>query len=136
MKPVFLLFAALPAFAQEQDVQRALIERDQRTVEFAARLRGVPLVELQRLQNLFAQQLLKVEKDLPPELRAYERQNAAREHVLRLPPPVVRAQEPERPRPLPAKLPCAVDVVPADAILQDASSSAVISSKGRGLLTR
>lgn len=116
MRPVLLLAFALPAFGQEQEIQRALIERDQRTVEFAARLKGVPLVERQRLENISAQQLLRVEKDLPPELRAYERQNAAREHVLRLPPPVVRAQEPERPRPLPVKLPCAVDVVPADGV--------------------
>lgn len=116
MRIALLLLVALPALAQEQEIQRALIERDQRTVEFAARLQGVPLVELQRLENLSAQQLLRVEQDLPPELRAYERQNAAREHVLRLPPPAVRAQQPERPRPLPAKLRCAVDVLPADGV--------------------
>lgn len=100
MRLALLLLVALPAFAQEQEVQRALIERDQRTVEFAARLQGVPLVEQQRLENTAARQLLEVRKDLPPELRPYERQKAASEHVLRLPPPVVRARELEKLREL------------------------------------
>jgi hypothetical protein len=100
MRLALLLLFALPAFAQEQEVQRALMERDQRTVEFAARLRGVPLIELQRLENTAARQQLEVRKDLPPELRPYERQKAADDHVLRLPPPVVRAQELEKLREL------------------------------------
>ena len=115
MRLILLLAFALPALAQEQDVQRALIERDQRTVEFAARLRGAPLVEQQRLENLSARQLLEVQKDTPQELRPYERQKAASEHVLQLSPPVVRAKDSEAPRPLPAKLPPAVKVVPAEA---------------------
>jgi len=118
MKPVFLLLAALPAFAQEQEVQRALMQRDQQSAEFAARLKGAPLAEQQRLENLSAQQLQGVAKDLPQELRPYERQQAAREHVLALPPPVVRAKAAEKPQPLPAKMPSVVDVVPA----QDRSS--------------
>lgn len=113
MRLALLLFAAFPAIAQEQDVQRALIERDQRTVEFTARLRGAPLADLQRLENLSARQRLGVEKDLPRELRAYERQKAADEQVLALPPPVVRTQAPAGPRPLPTKMPGAVDVVPS-----------------------
>ena len=116
MRLAVLFLVALPALAQEQDVQRALIMRDQQTVEFAARLRGAPLAEQQRLENLSAQQLLRVEKELPLEWRAYERQKAAGEHVLRLPSPVVRAETPEKPRPLPAKMPCVVDVVPADGV--------------------
>ena len=113
MKPFFLLLAALPAFAQEQDVQRALMQRDQQSAEFAARLHGAPLAEQQRLENLAAQQLLGVAKDLPQELRPYERQKAAREHILALPPPVVRENAAEKPLPLPAKMPGVVDVVPA-----------------------
>lgn len=109
---MILLLMALPAFAQEQEIQRAVIERDQRTEEFAARLRGAPLEEIQRLENLSARQLQEVRPDLPQELRPYERQKAAGEFVLRLPPPVVRAQEPEKPRPLPAEMPSAVEVVP------------------------
>jgi hypothetical protein len=114
MRIALLLLVALPALGQEQEIQRALIERDQRTVEFAARLRGAPLIERQRLENISAQQLMLVEKDLPPGLRAYERQNAAREHVLALPPPVVRTAAPAGPLPLPVKMPGVVDVVPAN----------------------
>lgn len=100
MRLALLLCIALPAFAQEPEVQRALLERDQRTVEFAARLQGVPLVELQRLENVAARQQLEARKDLPPGLRPYERETAARELVLRLPPPVVRAREMEKLREL------------------------------------
>lgn len=110
------LALALPALAQEQEMQRALIERDQRTAEFAARLRGAPLEEQQRLENLGERQLRDVNKDLPMDLRAYERQKAAEERTLAVPPPVVRVPGPEKPRPLPAKPPCAVEVVPADGV--------------------
>ena len=118
MKAVLLLFAALPALAQEQDVQRALMQRDQQSAEFAARLGGAPLDERQRLENLSAQQLLDVARDLPQELRPYERQTAAREHILAPPPPVVRAGAAEEPQPLPAKMPGVVDVVPRDSFLR------------------
>jgi hypothetical protein len=103
MRLVLLLAFALPALAQEQEMQRAIIERDQRTEEFAARLRGAPLEDQQRLENIGQRQLRDVKKDLPPGLRIYERQKAADERVLALPPPVVRVPEPENPRPLPAK---------------------------------
>lgn len=115
MRLLVLLAFALPAFAQDVEIQRAVIERDQRTAEFAARLRGAPLEEIQRLENLSARQRQEIHPDLPKELRAYERQKAAREterFVLRLPPPVVRAEDPEKPRPLPAEMPSAVEVVP------------------------
>lgn len=38
MRFLLLLSLALPTLTQEQEVQHALIERDQRTEEFAARL--------------------------------------------------------------------------------------------------
>lgn len=113
MRIALLLLIAFPVLAQEQDVQRALIERDQRTAEFAARLRGAPLTDLQRLEDLSARQLLAVEKDLPLELRAYERQKAASAQVPALLPPVAPSPAPAGPRPLPARMPGAVDVVPA-----------------------
>jgi hypothetical protein len=115
MRLVLLLAFALPALAQEQEVQRALIERDQRTVEFALRLRQSQespqpapgderhLRERQALENLGEQQLQSVQKELPLELRAYERQRAADERILRLPAPVVRVPQPEEPRPLPVE---------------------------------
>ena len=116
MRFLLLLAFSLPLHAQEQEIQRALIQRDQQSAEFAARLRGAPLVEQQQLENRSARQLLNIEKDLPAELRPYERQKAAAEHVLALPPPAIHAKEPKKAAPLPAKLPCAVEVVPAGGI--------------------
>ncbi len=116
MRFLLLLAFALPASAQELEIQRALIQRDQQSVEFAARLRGAPLAEQQQLENLSARQLQQMAKDLPQELRPYERQRAAAEHVLTLSPPVERASAPGKPKPLPAKPPCAVEVVPAGGI--------------------
>lgn len=115
MKFLLLLAFALPAFAQDVEIQRAVTERDQRTAEFAARLRGAQLEEIQRLENLSARQLQEIRPDLPKELRPYERQKAAREterFVLRLPPPVVRGETPEKPLPLPAEMPSATEVIP------------------------
>ena len=116
MRFLLLLAFALPAVAQEQEIQRALLQRDQQSAEFAARLRGATLVEQQRLENLSAQQLLNVEKNPPAELRPYERQKAAGEHVLTFSPPVERTKASGKPEPLPAKPPCAVEVVPAGGI--------------------
>ena len=105
---ILLIAVALPAFAQSPEVQRALIERDQQSQEFAVRLRNVPLEEQQRLENVTARQLLDANRDRPPELRPYERQDAAREterFVLRLPPPAVRIEVPEELRPRLAPIP-------------------------------
>jgi hypothetical protein len=112
---LLLVVVAVPAFAQEQDVQRALILRDQQSAQFALRLKQSQeapppaagdqrhLRERQALENLGEQQLQSLQKELPLELRAYERQRAADERILRLPPPVVRAPQPEKPRPLPVE---------------------------------
>lgn len=48
------LAAPLDAPAQSQEIQRALIERDQQSAEFAARLRGQ---DVRELENLHARQL-------------------------------------------------------------------------------
>jgi hypothetical protein len=118
MRLALLLLVTLPAFAQEQEIQRALMERDQRTVEFAARLRGAPPIELQRLENDAARQQLEVRRDLPTELRPYERQQAARDNeafMLRLPPPVVRPKALEKLRELIEPQPrCLLGTVPRD----------------------
>ena len=111
MRLALLLLVALPALAQEQAVQRALIERDQQSAQFAARLRGAPLVELQRLENLAAQQLLNVAKDLPQELRPYERQQAAPPQTPDLPPAAAPASPASEVRPLPAQPTGVVDVI-------------------------
>lgn len=115
MRLVLLLAFALPAAAQEQEVQRALIQRDQQSAEFALRLRQAQesprpapgdqrhLREQQELENLAERQQQSVQKELPQELRAYERQRAADERTLALPPPLVRTPEPVKPRPLPVE---------------------------------
>ncbi len=112
MRLVLLVLVALPALAQEQAVQRALIERDQQSAQFAARLRGAPLVERQRLENAFARQLLAVEKDLPEALRPYERQQAALADIADSTPAAGPTSAASIVRPLPAGMPGAVDVIP------------------------
>ena len=116
MRFILLLAFALPAVAQEQEIQRALIERDQQSAEFAARLRGAPLIEQQRLENLSARQLQEVRKDLPNELRPYERQKAADERWMVFSPPAVRTPPAQSPKPLPDAACKTVDVVPAGGI--------------------
>ena len=87
MRKLFLLlFLATPALAQEQDVQRALIQREQQSADFALQLKQSQqkdtaghLAERQRLDNLSARQLQSVAKDSPQELRPYEQ--IGRAHV-------------------------------------------------------
>jgi hypothetical protein len=115
-----LAAAAFGALAQEQEIQRALIQRDQQSAEFAARVRGA---DTTRLEQLHSQQLRDVGRALDPdprvarELRPYERQRMADERVLVLPPPVVRtAPAPENePRPItpPSRPRTLVDPIPA-----------------------
>jgi hypothetical protein len=69
--------AQVSAIAQEQEVQRALIQRDQQSEDFSLQLRQSQekiqpaagdnrhLNERQRLENLSSQQLLDIEKDPP-----------------------------------------------------------------------
>jgi hypothetical protein len=120
-----LVLVTAPAFAQEQEVQRALFQRDQQSAEFALQLKqsqegATPspgdnrqLNERQRLENLSSQQLLNVEKDPPQAPRPYERQKAADERTFMLPPPVVRPQPSPKPAPLPAHPPA----VPSESVV-------------------
>ena len=100
MKP--LIAAWLAAFAgvaladeyTERAVQRALIERDQRSAEFAARLHA------RSLDALHARQLLEPASQFPD----YERSRMAqeREALLERPAPAVTApRKPPAPLPLP-----------------------------------
>src|SRR5512134_672387 len=118
-----LTAAAFSAFAQEQEIQRALIQRDQQSAEFAARVRGV---DTTRLEQLHSEQLRDAGRALDPdprvarELRAYERQRMSDERVLVLPPPVVRTPPPapeSEPRPVaPERRPrTLVDPIPQQA---------------------
>jgi hypothetical protein len=99
------VFAQTPE--QQREVQRALIQRDQQSAEFAAQIRGSQ--SLQELQSLHARQLLEAQRPLSSDpaiatqLLPYQRERMAEERVLRLPPPVVRVPSSEPPLPLPGR---------------------------------
>jgi hypothetical protein len=93
---LLLCLHAAPALAQDPDVQKQLMERQQRTDAFNLQLRqqqealkAAPadrqalearqFSERQRLDNLSNQQLRDVRPDAPQSYRPYERQNADRE---------------------------------------------------------
>lgn len=101
------------ALANNDDaIQRALIQRDQQSAEFAARVRGE---DTSRLEQLHARQLQEPVQPIP-EFRPYQRQRMAQERaVLSLPPPVVR-KKPEAPLPLPGGPRHGVDPVPAQGV--------------------
>lgn len=104
MRDIFLLVGALPlcAFAQDQAIQRELIQRDQQSDAFRLQLRqsqerlAVPPGDLrrqqevearqfgerQRLDELSETQLRDVRPDAPTSLRPYERQKAGDERRL------------------------------------------------------
>ena len=113
-----ILFSAACAsvFSQEKEIQRALIQRDQQSAEFAARVRGE---DTSRLEQLHARQLLDtLSRPVQPELQPYERQKKADERVLAFPPPVAATPKPSEeppPRllPLPRRDERLVDPVPA-----------------------
>ena len=115
---LFLLVFAVPAFAQEQEIQRALIQRDQQSASFALQLRHSQqkdtsnhLAERHWFDNQAARQIQSVAMDTPQELRPYERQKAADEHLLQFAPPEVRMPAPDELRPLPAQMPQVVTPV-------------------------
>ena len=98
MRSVFVLLLALaaPAIAQQQDIQKQLIQRQQQSDSFALQLRqsqqqlrlapgdlkrqqeleARQASERQRLDNVSERQLREVRPDTPQELRPYERQKA------------------------------------------------------------
>ena len=89
----------------EQEIQRAIIELDRRSAEFA---RGAPSEPLPPAVGL----PLHPDPEIARQLRPYERIRVAeeRQHVLQLPPPVVRGKSP-KPLPLPGGPRAGVDPV-------------------------
>jgi hypothetical protein len=82
-----MLFAGI-AHAQESEIQRALVQRDQQSAEFAAGVRGVPPGAA---SGLHARQLSEIAATpLAPELRPYQRMRMGEERALVLTPPNVR----------------------------------------------
>jgi hypothetical protein len=110
---VFFL-CPLACFGQqphEQEIQRALIELDRRSAEFA---RGAPSPPL----DPHVGRPLHPDPEIARQLRPYERMKLAEEreaNVLRLPPPVVQpaVQKDEKPLPLPGGPRHGVDPVTA-----------------------
>jgi hypothetical protein len=136
MRFSFLLLAALavPALAQDQGVQRQLIQRQQQSDAFLLQLRQsqerlqVPPSDLRRMQELDARQtgerqrldivsdrqLRDVRPDTPQELRPYERQKAEEERrPLIVPAKEIPQRTGDEPRPLPASPRGIVQVIEA-----------------------
>jgi hypothetical protein len=97
---------ACSALANDQEVQRALIQRDQQSAEFAAGVRGGDRAALEALHE--RQRLAVTTQPLHPDpavarqLEPYQRQKMADERALILPPPVIqKSRELEKPLPLP-----------------------------------
>jgi hypothetical protein len=113
-----LAAAGVPSLANEQEIQKALVQRDQQSAEFAARLRGA---DTGRLEQLHSRQLLEIStQPLQPELRPYQRQKMSDERALVLPPPAVRAEKTaeQKPSPLPGGPRGVIDPIPAQGLLQ------------------
>ena len=108
---------AFNCLANDQEIQRALIQRDQQSAEFAAGVRGG---DRAALEALHARQRLEVTtQSLHPDpavarqLEPYQRQKMADERTLVLPPPVVQVKPAEKPLPLPGGPRHGVDPVTA-----------------------
>jgi hypothetical protein len=124
MRYLAALLAALavPAFAQEQGVQRQLMQRQQQSDAFQLQLRqsqdrlqvmpgdllrqqdldARQLNERQVLDNVSARQLIEVKPDAAPELSPYERQKAESERrPLTVPAKEILRRAEDGPRPLP-----------------------------------
>jgi hypothetical protein len=71
MKSLFLLLMAFPVIAecQQQEIQRALIQRDQQSAEFASK----------GLETLHTRQLQEASQPLPPHLLPYRRERMKQE---------------------------------------------------------
>jgi len=103
--------------ANDQEIQRALIQRDQQSAEFAAGVRGGDRASLeavharQRLE--VTTQTLHPDPAVARQLEPYQRQKMADERALVLSPPVVQVRPAEKPLPLPGGPGHVVDPIPA-----------------------
>ncbi|HZM37422.1 MAG TPA: hypothetical protein VFC18_23395 [Burkholderiales bacterium] len=114
---VILLLGLIPALSlanPQEEINRALIERDQRTAEFAAGVNGN--VDRRALEILHERQLFEARP-----LQPYHREQMARERegfVLQFPPPrgVNKPPAAQKPLPLPGGPRHGVDPVPAQRV--------------------
>ena len=109
--------AAFACPANEQEIQRALIQRDQQSAEFAAGVRGGDRASLEALharqQREIATQSLHPDPSVARQLQPYQRQKMADERALVFSPPIVNLKPPEKPLPLPGGPGHVVDPIPA-----------------------
>lgn len=128
---LLLTTVALPAFAQQSDIQKQLILRQQQSDAFTLQLRQSqeavkvspamrPIVEARqlservRLENVSEKQLLDVRPETPATLRPYERSKADAERLPFLSPVVeIPVKAPPPPPPLQPSLKGNVDVIDA-----------------------
>jgi hypothetical protein len=89
---VLFPLASIAQHPHEREVQRALIELDRRGADFSADRPAAPL-------SPHVGQPLDADPEVARQLRPYERMRMAGQHVLQLPPPVIR--EAGKPLPLP-----------------------------------
>ena len=103
--------------ANDQEIQRALIQRDQQSAEFAAGVRGGDRASLEALharQRLeVTTQTLHPDPAVARQLEPYQRQKMADERALVLSPPVLQVRPAEKPLPLPGGPGHVVDPIPA-----------------------
>ena len=108
---------ALSCLANDQEIQRALIQRDQQSAEFAAGVRGGDRASLEALharQRLeVTTQTLHPDPAVARQLEPYQRQKMADERALVLSPPVLQVRPAEKPLPLPGGPGHVVDPIPA-----------------------
>jgi hypothetical protein len=103
--------------ANDQEIQRALIQRDQQSAEFGAGVRGGDRASLEALharQRLeVTTQALHPDPAVARQLEPYQRQKMADERALVLSPPVLQVRPAEKPLPLPGGPGHVVDPIPA-----------------------
>ena len=109
----FLCAMAFSSFASESEIQRALIERDQRTAEFAAGVRGGP-IDRRALEILHERQLFDVRPLTPYHADRMRREREA--FVLRLPPPASNELSVSKPLPLPGGPKHGVQPIPSQGV--------------------
>jgi len=101
---------AFPAMSQEAEIQRSIIQRDQQSAEFAARVRGEDTAVMQRMHARQLSEVMTV--PVQTELRPYQRQKMADERSLVLPPPPRLVKAPDKPSALPGGPKHGVDPIP------------------------
>jgi hypothetical protein len=114
---IVALAGAGGCLANDQEIQRALIQRDQQSAEFAVGVRGGDRASLeavharQRLE--VTTQTLHPDPAVARQLEPYQRQKMADERALVLSPPVLQVRPAEKPLPLPGGPGHVVDPIPA-----------------------